>query len=340
MLVGCRRSKLPMIDHVWLGPTHGCVSHLPQSPQKTGVHCWGANTDGQLDPDGAKTERQGASSVSFKAGEPTQLALGAHHSCGVFDKGTVVSCWGAGAPTPPDAKIEEARVAVGGAHTCIYSAKSHELTCFGSNERGQTSAELNHKTEIRSFVLGDAHTCVAFAPSTSTAAIEQVECRGRGMPTQPILAGVPVKSLAAGSDHTCALIHDGTVRCWGKNDQGQLGDGTTTDATTEPVAVLDVKGAVQIAAGARHSCAHLWNGTVACWGDNRHHQLANGATTSTGHAGVIVGLIQVKELVAAGDGSSARLEDRSVRCWGLNDKYQLGTGSTVEQSVPMSIRYQ
>jgi alpha-tubulin suppressor-like RCC1 family protein len=76
----------------------------------------------------------------------------------------------------------------------------------------------------------------------------------------------------------CALLNDGTARCWGNNYYGQLGDGTRTDRHT-PEAVSGLAGAVAIAAGDYHTCALLNDGTVRCWGPNSSGQLGDGTTT-------------------------------------------------------------
>src|SRR5205807_9107416 len=73
--------------------------------------------------------------------------------------------------------------------------------------------------------------------------------------------------LAAGQQHTCAVLDDGTVQCWGRNNYGQLGDGTLITRLT-PVPVSNLGTAISIAAGAFHTCALLSSGTVRCWGLN------------------------------------------------------------------------
>ena len=75
-----------------------------------------------------------------------------------------------------------------------------------------------------------------------------------------------VLSIAAGGDHTCAVISDGTVRCWGNNSEGRLGDGKITRQMGAVVQVANIKAARQIAVGLDFTCASLADGTVSCWG--------------------------------------------------------------------------
>lgn len=355
---GCRKKPVPFAQHLWFSGSAGCVETKPTAAVPP-LACWGTNDVGQLG-DGTMEPRAAATAATFPvAGKLTDLALGARHACAVFDH-RVLACWGdggqgqLGVATPgtlvpavvPEPSEGDLAVRVGGAHTCVRAGLRDRLRCFGANDEGQLGWRADGREdpaawtpegtrrEIRAFSLGAAHTCVAYG------APEQVRCRGRApaAPREALLGGIAVTALAAGDDHTCALLPDRTVRCWGRNDAGQLGDGTTNDALA-PVTVAGLAEVDGIAAGARHTCARLLNGTVACWGANDRHQLANGTSEPGLRPGVVVGVLGVQELAAGGDATCARLGDGYVRCWGRNDRGQLGDVSTVEHSVPMPIRY-
>mgnify|MGYP001015653119 FL=1 len=84
--------------------------------------------------------------------------------------------------------------------------------------------------------------------------------------------------MALGTGHSCAVLATGAVRCWGFNNKGQLGDGTTTDHRV-PRPVADLTDAIAITAGDRHTCALRQTGDVVCWGGNTRGQLGDGTTT-------------------------------------------------------------
>src|SRR5438876_2882229 len=135
-------------------------------------------------------------------------------------------------------------------------------------------------------------------------------------------------AIEAGSFHTCARLDDGTVRCWGLNDSGQLGDGTTTNALT-PVAVAGVAGAAAVSGGGFHTCARFSDGTLECWGRNGSGQLGDPATTtfSSPTPVRVTGITGAASMTAGGFHTCALLGDGSVRCWGQNDYGQLGNGT-------------
>src|SRR5690242_4699115 len=103
--------------------------------------------------------------------------------------------------------------------------------------------------------------------------------------------------LAASGEHTCALMDDGTSRCWGDNADGDLGDGTFTQRSS-PVTV-NVGTAVSIVAGAVHSCVLLVTGLVSCWGENGFGELGNGGFPPVSTTPVTtIGLANVVSLAA------------------------------------------
>jgi alpha-tubulin suppressor-like RCC1 family protein len=320
---GCRRNKPPRLDRVWLGEAQGCgvVKGAPKS-EHGGVVCWGVNAGGQLG-DGPEETRLIAKPSPF-ANDATSVVFGAQHAC-VLLAGGRVTCRGASAaaeaPRSVDAGVTA--LATGRSHACAVTGG--RVICWG--DQPPVFAELRART----VAIEDARTCAAvLEPSREVRCLDATgEVR--------VLAGADVVQLVAGPSHTCALLADTSVRCWGKNDAGQLGDATSHDAK-EPVAVYGMKGAVELGAGTRHTCARLSSSTVSCWGDNRFHQLANGTTEPSRTPVPLHGLVGVTEIAAGGDSTCARLADGDVRCWGRNDRGQLGDGTLREHAVPMPVK--
>ena len=172
--------------------------------------------------------------------------------------------------------------------------------------------------------LGSAIALVALIVATA----------GHGAPVRaatPVLADIQV---AEGS--SCALGDDGSVWCWGANDQGQLGTGTTL-LSTIPLAVTGVTTATTISLGRSSACAVLDNGGVRCWGSNDYGQLGDGTTVDRSTP-VDVSGITTAVGVAVGNGfSCALLADHTVSCWGLNHLGQLGDGTTESRPIPSPV---
>lgn len=145
----------------------------------------------------------------------------------------------------------------------------------------------------------------------------------------------PARAVSTAPDHACALLSNRAVRCWGQNDDGQLGDGTTTPRLTA-VAVHGLAGAVDVSAGYGYTCAVLaGGGLVKCWG------LANELAPESrkyGDVPVTVGGIANAIAVSAGDDvACALLSDHTVACWGDNSRGELGNGTRARSANPVVV---
>jgi alpha-tubulin suppressor-like RCC1 family protein len=310
------------------------------------VRCWGANSSGQLG-DGTTTSRTKASTVVAATGSSTALigagkiAVGSAFACAVLAPGVngTVRCWGAngsgqlgdGTTTrrsvPVVVKASAttklsgvANVAAGGSSACALLT-SGAIRCWGANIDGQ---------------LGDGTTVARKLP---------VAVAG--------LNGTTVKAtlVSVGGAHACARVTDGTLRCWGRNAAGQLGDGTTTRRLT-PVKVrasstVVLGSATAVSAGGAHTCAVTGTGVAArvhCWGANASGQLGNNTVVSAHYAVLVAGAVADGALsVSCGASHTAVLVRSTARpptlgvAWGLNANGQLGIGTTTGQRTPTLI---
>jgi hypothetical protein len=140
----------------------------------------------------------------------------------------------------------------------------------------------------------------------------------------PDPATMPVNSVVAittGDTHACALADDGRVFCWGENDEGQLGDGTTNYRQLGTVPVIGITDARSIAAGIRFSCAALADGSVWCWGEDP------GQDPSTLVPRKVAGIDDAEFVAAGGAFACALRQTHEVACWGINSIGQLGNGT-------------
>ena len=161
---------------------------------------------------------------------------------------------------------------------------------------------------------------------------------GRNKPVNVIGLTSPVTSLTAGSSHTCGLTVTGAVKCWGKNSDGQLGDGGSTDRRT-PVNVSGLtSGVTSVSAGSSHTCAVTPTGGVRCWGKNSDGQLGDGGTTDRRAPVDVTGLASGVISVAAGASHTCAVTTTDgVRCWGKNSDGQLGDGTTTDRRTPVQV---
>jgi alpha-tubulin suppressor-like RCC1 family protein len=132
------------------------------------------------------------------------------------------------------------------------------------------------------------------------------------------------KAVTAGNNHTCVLLTDNTVKCWGNGDYGQLGNNQNSNSVG-PVAVSDLNDVAHLAAGRNTTCAVLTNGSVKCWGENGWGQIdPNAKSTVTTPWTIDLGEASGAKGVTTGSHTCALMVDGTVQCWGLNTRYQCG----------------
>jgi alpha-tubulin suppressor-like RCC1 family protein len=147
--------------------------------------------------------------------------------------------------------------------------------------------------------------------------------------------------IASGDNHTCALLANGTMMCWGLNSDGELGNGTWTPFSSgglsTPVEVSGLSGITAIALGAFHTCALIADGTVECWGHNSYRELGNGTDTSSLTPVGVSGLSGVIAISAGAYHSCVVLANGTAKCWGANGAGELGNGTTGVIWAPVSV---
>jgi alpha-tubulin suppressor-like RCC1 family protein len=325
---------------VSVGSSHSCVLTTAGA-----VKCWGENSDGRLG-DGTTTDRSTPVSVSGLTVGVVAVSVGSFHACALTKAGGV-KCWGrnsdgrlgdetttdrnrpveasglsssvlvehgyrrpgsAGAVAPG---LGVAAVSAGASHTCALTNEG-AVICWGDNSHGQ---------------LGD----------------------GTGGPDVFSAAPVGVKELVSGAAavstggyHTCALITEGPLKCWGDNTNGQLGDGTGGPGvfSATPVDVTGLaKDIAGMSAGQRHTCATTTAGAVKCWGsDGTGTQDAGGSRADRTVPVDVAGLTSGVAAVSSGDQHTcAMTTGGDVRCWGDNSKGQLGDGTIIGGPTPVAV---
>ncbi len=319
----------------------------------TTVECWGANSFGQLGRDTSL----GTTPASIPApvtglSKVAAVATGGTYACARLTDMTV-ECWGnndhdqlgPNAPLDPSTgkpfKKSLIPVAVGLSNVAALAAgfdyscavlTDSTVKCWGATSATPVDVGL---TDVDTITVSD-RDCAIFKNGI-------VSCSASwlfGLISEPVELSGQATALAAGYDHRCARLTDGTVKCWGAfNDTGELGNGMFTNPSPilTPVEVVNLANVVGIAAGGHHTCATLLNGTARCWGDNSYGQLGDRTTDRASIPSVVTGLSNVAAIAAGNGHTCARLTDGTVSCWGSNSGGELGDGIIFSTLRPVKV---
>jgi alpha-tubulin suppressor-like RCC1 family protein len=320
------------------------------------IHCWGDNYDGELGLDD-KLRRDAPNAVAGISGA-THIAHGssASHSCVVI--AGAAKCWGYGedgqlgnsstvsSSTPvavTGLSSGVADVSVGYDFSCALLT-SGAVKCWGGNTDGdvgdgsgsglRTSPVTIIASGASAISAGYFHGCAIVGTGVKCWGYNNDGELGDGSTTQrnaPVavtgLAGTPV-SIASGVGHTCVVLSNGKMQCWGYNSSGQLGDDTTTSTlTSPPIAVMNIaSGATQVAAGAFHTCA-IVSGGAKCWGYGYQGQIGNGLFADSHVPTDVSGWTSNVQVLSGGYYYTCGVKSGAASCWGANDFGELGTGT-------------
>ena len=297
------------------GTYNGCAILENQS-----MVCWGDNEYGQLG-DGTTTGSAVPIYVNVAANEtPVEVTVGQVTACALMESGNIY-CWGSGyygkmgngEPWNDDYVNTEMRqvllpegqggqtVSISGGHICTI-LNNGDVYCWGRGNQGQ---------------LGYGGTS------------------NRNIPAKVNLPGQrSAIAISTGTFMTCAITNDGMGYCWGENDEGQLGNGTTNSRQMTPVEVLFPSGytPVSISAGDDFACALMDNRKVMCWGENNDGRLGQGPLATddeTTPVWVSMENSETAHFLDIGTKSACMiLDSEETKCWGTNEEGQIGQGDT------------
>ena len=242
----------------------------------------------------------------------TKVASGEFHTCALFNDSTV-KCWGLNnvyqigdgtttnrtVPTLVTGISNATDIVVGTYHSCALLS-DHTIKCWGKNSTGQ---------------LGDGTTTTRTAPVLVSG----------------ISTAVAVYSTNS-AFHSCALLSDTTVRCWGYNSSGQLGDTTTTSRST----AIDpgFTNVTSVAVGDAHTCVLFTAGNIKCVGTGSSGQLGNSASVNSTTWVDVTGVTTGSEVFGLQYATCVKLASGTLQCWGGNGYARLGDGTGTNRNIP------
>lgn len=324
-----------IVDKVYAlaaGEKHTCAHVAGQ------VFCWGDSHEKQI---GDYSDDQNVPvAVGGIGTQVSSLGSGNFHACGTQQLSGLY-CWGRNdfgelgigqvtwrEPTPLEVQFPDpapgtiAKVDGGPLFTCAL-ASSGELYCWGENTFGQVGN-------------GDSYDDVPTPAKVQGVGQAIVDFSAGGWFGSGEGSGAGYSSITG---FTCAVLADGSVKCWGANIIGQLGIGSDENYKLLPTQVVGLtSGAVQVTNGGDHACVLMDDGSVKCWGWNQWGQLGTGDNVASDVPVDVVGLDGPAVLIVAGGfHTCAVLESGEMQCWGKNSNGQLGDGTTSHSNVPVTV---
>jgi alpha-tubulin suppressor-like RCC1 family protein len=295
------------------GGVHSCGVSI-----RNAGYCWGGTLFGRLGDGVSGGAISQPSPVPVSGGLSfTTISPGREFTCGVT-AGNVAYCWGIGVdgqrgdgtvqrgaltPQPVAGGLSFTTISAGSAHACAVTTGGVAY-CWGSGANGTLG--------IGRFVF----------QMTS--------------PSTPVAGGLTFATISAGWNHTCGVTTGGAGYCWGANQDGRLGDGTTV-STNGPVPVGGGLTFATISAGSTYSCGATTDGTAYCWGSNAHGELGDGTTTQQPAPVPVAGGLRFATISAGIAHTCGVATSGAAYCWGANPDGRLGDGTTSQAIAPVPV---
>ncbi|MDR5655331.1 putative Ig domain-containing protein [Ruixingdingia sedimenti] len=351
------------VAQISVGNLHACAVMTDG-----GVKCWGDGAYGKTGQ-GSTDDITVPTNVTTLGKNIRQVSAGGSHTCAVLTDDTA-KCWGSGVygqlgndtkttsyvPVIVSNLSNVDKIIAGAIHTCA-TLKSGGVKCWGNagrvgdgsfSERTVPTSVSDINEVVRSIAasLQDGHTCVATISGAVKCwgwnAYGQI---GNGTKTDVhspyTVSNLGAKAIAVATTEgsSCAILENGKIKCWGWNDSGRLGNGTTSNSLT-PVDVSGISGASAISGGQSHICA-IDSSRLKCWGSNSSGQLGIGTSITKSTTPVsVVNLPENILTISAGTSSNCALVvSGGLKCWGNNSQGTVGDGTKVQKSSPVDITY-
>jgi alpha-tubulin suppressor-like RCC1 family protein len=315
------------------------------------VWCWGMNDFGELGNNSTTNSStpvqvRGVGGTGYLTGV-SQVSANGKFTCALVSASQSVVCWG---------RNQSGQLGIGATDDNTHTTPATVVGVGGVGTLGSVSAITTGANHACALISGGTVDCWGLDDHGQLGNGGAIPGTDSARPTQVVGAGGSgtlsgVDEISGGRMHVCARLDDGTIYCWGRNENGELGDGTTTSRSF-PVRSGEITTAVQISAGEYHSCARLQDGTAQCWGAAAYGQIGDGTTADTSTPVTVIGsggfgvLGGIAEISAGGgdinetddfEHTVALMNDGTVVSWGQNNYGQLGEGTTTMSIFPAGV---